>query len=425
MRLAIRILGALLFGFAVGALLQHFAPWLAQRAVQGGRLVGGLWINALRMTVIPLVLSLVVTGIASAIAAARAGALTSRSMLIFIGFLLIAGMTGLLAMTFFLRLWAPDPAAAKAFVHGLSSTHPTIPQQPAPTDLLRNIIPSNPVEVAAQGSILPFVVFALFLGFSIGGLKGDARKLLTRIFDGLAEAMLRIVSWVLLVAPVGVFALALTLSATDVRAVGVLVNYLLLVCGVGFIGTVAAYLVVLITMREQFLAFVRAAAPSQVVAISTHSSLASLPAMLKGAQQMGIKPEVASLTLPLAVSMFRFTNPLVNVAVVIYAAHLYGMQVAAGAAALAVLTAVLTNFSSVGVSSQASYFVTLVPVFAAVGVPFEILAVLIAVETVPDMFRTLGNVSMDLAVTTVVNRSLRLDGEQATRIPKTAQKIAA
>jgi Na+/H+-dicarboxylate symporter len=406
MGLAFRILSALLLGLAAGALLQSINPTLANSAVAGGRLIGGLWINALRMTIIPLVLSLVVTGVASAIAAAHAGALTSRAISIFLVFLVAAGCLGLATMIVLLQLWGPDPAAVKVFIHGLSSTHPNVPPQPASTELLQNIIPSNPVEAAAKGSILPFVVFALFLGFSIGGLKEDIRKLLTKIFEGVAAAMLRIVSWVLIVAPLGVFALALTLSSTDVRAFGVLLNYLLLVCAAGVVGTIAAYIVALVATPARFLTFVRAAAPAQVVAISTQSSLASLPAMLKGAQEMGVRQEVAALTLPLAVSMFRFTNPLVNTAVAVYSAHLYGVPLIAGAAALAVLTAVLTNFSSVGVSSQVSFFVTLVPVFAALGVPFEILAVLIAIETIPDMFRTLGNVSMDLSVAAVVNQSV-------------------
>lgn len=425
MGLAFRILGALFIGLVVGALLQSVDPELADSAVRGGRLVGGLWINALRMTVIPLVLSLVVTGVASAIAAAHAGALTSRAIVIFIAFLVAAGVIGLGTMMILIQFWGPDPAATKVFIHGLSSAHGSIPPQPAPAELLQNIIPPNPVEAAAKGSILPFVVFALFLGFSIGGLKGEARTLLTKIFEGLAAAMLRIVSWVLIVAPFGVFALALTLSATDVGAFGVLLNYLLLACATGLVGTFAAYIVSLVAMRSRFLTFVRAAAPAQVVAISTQSSLASLPAMLKSAQDIGIRTEVASLTLPLAVSMFRFTNPLVNTAVAVYAAHLYGVPIVAGAAALAVVTAVLTNFSAVGVSSQVSFFVSLVPVFAALGVPFEILAVLIAIETIPDMFRTLGNVSMDLSVTAVVDQSITVRSKQNSVVSAAEQEMHA
>ena len=101
----------------------------------------------------------------------------------------------------------------------------------------------------------------------------------------------------------------------------------------------------------------KSSAPAQVVAISTQSSLASLPVMIKAARSMGVRDQTASLTLPLAVSMFRFTNPLVNICVALYVAHLYGITPAPAAILLAIATAVLTNFSVVGVASQASYFV--------------------------------------------------------------------
>ncbi|MET0180901.1 MAG: cation:dicarboxylase symporter family transporter [Novosphingobium sp.] len=396
---ALRILAGLVLGLLAGGALAALA-WVDPQRLGLVDLVGGLWLNALQMTVLPLVFTLIVVGVASTVTAARAGRLAGRAIAAFVVLLAVAGLLGAGAMTAFLGVWPLAAEAGAALRAGLDAAGAAIPAQPSTEALLRGIIPANPIAAAAEGQVLPLVVFAIFLGFAIGALEAVRRDAMVDLFRDLSAAMLTIVGWVLWIAPLGVFALAFVLAVrADVAVAGALAHYLALICAVAFLGTVLSYGIATVVGRRRLRDFARAAAPAQAVAISTQSSLASLPAMLHSARALEVPEAVSSVALPLAVAMFRFTSPLVNVAAAVYVAHLYGIAVDAPHVALAVGAAVLANFSVVGVASQASFFVGMVPVFAALGVPFELLALLIAVETIPDIFRTIGNVSMDLAVT--------------------------
>jgi Na+/H+-dicarboxylate symporter len=126
--------------------------------------------------------------------------------------------------------------------------------------------------------------------------------------------------------------------------------------------------------------------------------------MLTGAREMGMPERVADITLPLAVSMFRITSPLFNLGIVIFTAHVSGVELDFVRMAIGVALAVLTSFSVVGLPSQFSLFNTTVPISIGMGVPMELLPLIVAVEVVPDIFRTVGNVTADVAVTTVVAR---------------------
>jgi Na+/H+-dicarboxylate symporter len=151
--------------------------------------------------------------------------------------------------------------------------------------------------------------------------------------------------------------------------------------------------------------FARAALPAQAVAISTQSSLASLPAMLKGAGVLGVPVSTAGLTLPIAVAIFRWTGPAMNLGVAIYVARWFGVALTPGTIAAAVVVAALTSLGSVSLPGQISFVSAIAPIAAVLGVPIAPLGLLVAVETIPDIFRTLGNVTMDLAAVATVSRS--------------------
>jgi Na+/H+-dicarboxylate symporter len=156
--------------------------------------------------------------------------------------------------------------------------------------------------------------------------------------------------------------------------------------------------------------FARALAPAQVVAVSTQSSLASLPAMLTGAQvELGVPQRIAGIVLPLAVSLFRVTSPAVNLGIVIFVAHIYGVHLGFAQIAAGVFVAVVTSLGVVSLPSQITFFTTTVPISFAMGVPTELLSLLIAVEVIPDIFRTVGNVTGDVTVTALVARRSAAD----------------
>jgi Na+/H+-dicarboxylate symporter len=144
--------------------------------------------------------------------------------------------------------------------------------------------------------------------------------------------------------------------------------------------------------------------PVTAMAISTQSSLACLPLMLEAAEKVGISERIRGLVLPMAVALFRITSPAGNIAVGIYIAHLYGVHLDAAHLAAGAIVAALISVAAVGVASAITFFVTLVPICTALGVPLDLLALLVAVETFPDFSRTIGNVWGDVGVTAWAQR---------------------
>jgi Na+/H+-dicarboxylate symporter len=147
--------------------------------------------------------------------------------------------------------------------------------------------------------------------------------------------------------------------------------------------------------------------PSQALAISTQSSLACLPPMLLAARMLGLRDKVVDVTLPLAVALFRATGPGMNIAVPIYLAHLLGLHIGAAAIVAGLAVAVVLEFGSVSLPGQLTYFTSIAPIAVAMGVPVAPLLLFVAVDMIPDIIRTVGNVTMDVAVAAVADRDQR------------------
>jgi proton glutamate symport protein len=401
-----RVVLGLVAGLAVGALLAAANNPSLLQIVPSLEPVGALWLAALRMTVIPLIVSMLVTGIVSAAETAATGRVATRALVLFLIGLIAAALLSAVLMPLFLTWWPVDPQAAEALRASASTSSTAIPQLPPVREWIVNLIPVNPVKAAADDAILQVVIFALLFGFGASKLTPELRAPLLGFFRAVMETMLVIIQWVLWLAPIGVFALALKVGASGgVHAAGGLLQYVVMMCVLGVIITILAYPVAAIFGRVPLMKFARAMGPSQAVAISTQSSLACLPAMLTGARtQLGVSAQVADITLPLAVSMFRITSPLFNLGIVIFTAHVSGVELDFMRMTIGVALAVLTSFSVVGLPSQFSLFNTTVPISLGMGVPMELLPLIVAVEVVPDIFRTVGNVTADVAVTTVVAR---------------------
>lgn len=388
---SLRILLGLAIGLIAGAWLNATGSAALPALVMVARPVGKLWLEALTMTVVPLVFSLLVTGVAATVGEARRAA--PRSMAWFAVLLLGACAAGALASTAALAMW-PIGAGSP-----LAATTATV-QPPPPADWLTGFIPSNPVKAAADTAITPLVVFALLFGFAATRIEERLRLSLVTLFRAVVEAMLVIVRWVLLVGPLGVLALAFVVSATmGASAIGALLHYVALVCGVGLLVTLLAYGVAALSGRVSLFRFARVVLPAQVVALSTQSSLASLPAMIDAAPRLGVPEDQASVVLPMAVSVFRAASAAMNVAVAVYLAHFYGVAVGPAALVVGVLVGAVVSLAAVGLPAQVSFFASIAPICLAIGAPISLLPILLAVESVPDIFRTVGNVTSDLAVT--------------------------
>lgn len=405
MKPVLAIVGALAAGILLGAAAGRLGPLGAAKSVGYVEPIGTLWLSALQMTIIPLLVSLLITGITAASDAARAGRLAARSVLTFLVLLWGSAIVAALTMPFLLGLF-PAPESAAAALRSAAGGGAVATAVPTLADFLRSLLPTNPIAAAANDAVLPVIVFATLFAFALTRLPAETRAPLAAFFRALGEAMLVIIGWVLALAPLGVFALGYSVAVkTGLAALGGLAHYIASVSAVGLLVGLSALAVARFGGGLRLAAFLRAVVPAQAVAISTQSSLASLPAMLRSAGALGVPAHRADVTLPLAVALFRVTGPAMNLAVAIYVAHLFGIVLAPTTLAMGVAVAATATLATVSLPGTISFITSVAPIAAAMGVPLAPLALLVAVETLPDIIRTVGNVTMDVAVTAAVSRA--------------------
>lgn len=411
---ASRILVALLAGLFAGIALAALAPAAVPGTTAVAEPVGTAWLHALQMTIVPLVVALLVTGVAATAEAARAGRLAGRAIALYVTLLAVSAGIAALLTPLILSI-VPLPAASADALRRALSTAEAIPPVAPLGEFFAGIVPTNIVKAAAENSFLSIIIFTLIFAFAIARIGAEERALLTRFFTALRDAMLVVIDWVLWIAPVGVFALALVVGArAGTGAFGALVHYILVVSGVGVAVTLIAYPLALLGARLRLADFARAALPAQAVAISTQSSLASLPAMVEGSRTLGVPVATAGVTLPLAVAIFRATGPAMNLAVAIYVATWFGVPLSPATLAVGVVVATLTSLGSVSLPGTVSYVSAIAPIAGTIGAPLAPLGLLVAVETIPDIVRTVGNVTMDIATTAFLSRrGARLEDDAA------------
>ncbi len=399
------VLAGLVAGLGLGAGLGGTASgdWL--RAV--AEPIGGLWLDALRMTVVPLVFAMLFTGMTEAAASAGQGGTAGRALGWFFVLMLGSAIFSVLVSPLLLDIWpVASGEAAKLLASGQGAE--AIPAAPPFAEWLRSFIPTNPVGAAANGAMVPLVVFALVFGLAATRLPDAPRAALTGLFDAIVQAMLVIIGWVLWAAPLGVFGLAVGVGATlGGGAFGLLGHYIALLLAVQGLLILLLYPFAVIVGGVPLGGFIRAMAPVQLVAISTQSSIACLPTMVEASDRLGVPEAPRRLVLPLAVSLFKITSPCANLAVILYSAAVYGVDLGPVQFAGGIAVALAVAVASAGLPGGTSFFLACVPIAAAMGVPTQLLPLLLAVEVVPDIFRTIGNVTGDVAVTAAVGRRFR------------------
>jgi len=394
-------LGGLAAGLGLGIALEgsDAAGWVLPAA----DVIGTLWLRALQMTIVPLVAALLVIGIVQTVAAARAGRIALTALALFAGVLTTVTVFAAFAMPALLEL-APIPESAAAALRG-SLTASEAGPVPSVSEFLKSLVPANIVKASAETAMIGVIVFFSLLALAITRLPDLHRAHFVTLFEAITGAMLVMIGWVLWIAPLGVFALSLTVAgASGTAALGALLHYILSVTAIGGAVLIAAYGVAVLIARHGLLRFARAVLPAQAMAISSQSSLASLPAMLVSCKALGLRDTTGELVLPLAVALFRATGPAMNLAVAIYAAKLVGMELTPLMLATGVAVALVTTIGSVSLPGTISFVTAIGPIAIAMGVPVGPLALLLAVEVLPDIMRTLGNVTMDVAVTAAVDR---------------------
>ncbi|WP_164155333.1 dicarboxylate/amino acid:cation symporter [Sandarakinorhabdus rubra] len=409
MSLTLRIFLALIAGLLVGALLPSD---LGKSLLPVSDAVGNLWLQALQMTIIPLIAGLLFTGIAQSVGQAGGSMVAGRALLAFLALLVFSALWSMLFVPLLLEAWPAPPVASSVIMMESAKFEAgsdiAANQAAIKIDLgkwLLSLVPANIFNSLAKGDMLPVVTFIGLFALAATRLDTARRGQLVSLFDAVKDAMLVLVGWIFVVAPLGVFALAMGVGIkAGLGAFGLLGHYIVVLVAVQVGLIILVYPLAVIFGRVGPLAFARAVLPAQAVAVSTQSSIASLPAIFDGAERLGLPEATSRVVLPLAVSIFRITSPCANIAVVLYVGHLHGMEHSALAYMGALLAALVAAVSTGGLPGSITFLAACVPIANAMGVPIGVLPVLLAVELVPDIFRTLGNVTADLAVTAILGR---------------------
>ena len=406
-----RVLIALVTALVLGVAIAASGNATLLRAADAVAPIGTLWVNAIRMTVIPLIVSLLITGVASTSDSKAIGRLGGRALLVF-GLLLVA--TALVVVPILPAVFALLPRSQGA--------QPTLPAGAAEAAgqvaasgqaqglgaWIVSLVPANPIAAAATGAIVPLIVFSLLLGLAVAHSPSESRATMVGFFKALGDALLVLVRWVIAAAPIGVFGLVLPLAAHLGAGLAGAVGFYIAVYAATSLAIVALlYPVVAVVARVPTARFARAVLPAQLIAASSSSSMASLPALVEGAEALGLTSRVTGFVLPLAVSTFRIAAPVSWTVGALFVAWFYGIHLGPRELATIAVAAIFLPFIGPGVPRGA--FLMLAPLFLAIGLPAEGIGILIAVDAIPDVFSTVLNVTGDLAAAAIIQR-----GESST-----------
>lgn len=403
-------MGGLLLGLAASLTGSPLLTGVAE----GVEPLGTAFVDLLKMVVLPLVASVVFVGVASLGDLKKLGRMGAVTM----GYITVTAVVGALWGMGVMR--ALLPLASEAAVDAATATGMDAPVLPGPVQFLLELIPANPFQAAAEGQLLPLILFVILLAAATGTLPPEQRDRLNGVAESLASALIKLVDWILWVAPLGVFALAAPVTA---RAGWALLQSLLAFVLAVLLGLVVFVGVVLLpTVR--FLArvppgaFLKACISPQVIAAASVSSPATVPAMLEAAEEMDVPEGVAGFVISLGAGLSRAGSAVFQGASVVFLAWLYGVPlpaVAVAGATLAILIVSLTIPSIPGGS-----VLSMAPAFGTIGIPLDGLAVLLSIDRIPDMARTATNVTSTMVATVVVGRLESSSGDEGNPRPSSS-----
>jgi Na+/H+-dicarboxylate symporter len=384
----------LVFGLALGLFASATDIALVDRVADGVAPLGTLFINAIRMVVIPLVVTTLFVGVSRLGNLRAVGKLGGSAFAFFWGTTLPAIVIGMGFMTLAMTLW---PVTVEA-----PTTVESAQELPGLLDLVLSLIPSTPFAAAANGALLPLIVFTLFVAAAAGAMEEARRDRLITAAEDISAVFVRLIQWILWTAPVGVFGLA----APVVGRMG-----LGLLAGLAvFVGTVIVGLFVFMGLfylpavrflgKKSVSEFVRGVTGSYVIGFSTTSSVASLPVMFKDADALGVSPAVSSLVLSLGAAINRAGSALFQACALVFLAALYDVPLSFTTLVSAGLVGFVVAMSVAPVPSAS--IVTLAPILEVAGVPLGGLGLLLGIDRIPDMFRSATNITGHVAAAVTV-----------------------
>jgi Na+/H+-dicarboxylate symporter len=256
----------------------------------------------------------------------------------------------------------------------------------------------------ADGAMLPLIIFTLLFSLAAARLGAEHRDSLVAFFRAVSEAMLVLIRWILDLAPIGVFALAMSLAVNmGLGVAGAILYYIVIHSGLCILLLVGVYPLAVLVGGLSLKEFSAASLPAQAVAFSSRSSLASLPPAVEEAEQrLKLPAAINSFLLPLGFSTFRITAPVPMIVGAYFIAFFYGIPLGPMELLTMTVTSVLASFTVPGVPGGG--VIAALPVLMAVGLPAEGIGILLAVDTIPDIFRTTANVTANIGAAVVLAR---------------------
>ncbi len=385
----IKILGGMLLGMATGIALGEDAVYLKP--------LGTLFVNIIKMLIVPLVFCSLIVGITSMQDTQKMGRIGVKSFVFYLLTTSVAISIGLILGYLF------QPGAGLAL--SPSTMAPVVPAEaPSFIDTLVAIVPTNPVAALAEGQILQVIVFAVALGISLV-LIGDHGRPAVAFFESMAEAMFKLTDLVMRLAPYGVFALMAWVAGS--YGLTVLLPLMKVVLAVyvgcafhifGFYGLLLSLLVRMSPIR-----FFKQISEAMMVAFTTSSSAGSLPVSMKCASQLGINKRISSFVLPLGTTINMDGTALYQGVCALFVAQAFGIELTMAQYLTIIATATLASIGTAGVPGAGLVMLTLV--LTTVGLPLEGVALVAGIDRLLDMARTVVNVSGDIVATTVVAKS--------------------
>lgn len=412
MSLTTQVLIALVAGFALGIPLSGSESAFATGLLAVLGPVGTVFINAIRMTVIPLVVSSLIAGVTSAPDPRAVGRIGARAIALFVAVVAIASAMGVLIGAPLLALIPLDPASVDALRAGVAGGGAAAAEGarsiPTASEWLVSLVPANPIKAAADGAMLPLIVASVTFAVALMQVAPERRAAVVRVVEGVMDASLALVRAILTLAPIGVFALAVPLAAKmGTGALGAILGYVVIVSGICVLFWFALlYPAAVVFGKVPFKEFARATLPAQTIAFSSRSSLAALPALLESVREtLRLPAAIGSFLIPLAATMFRAGAGIGQTVGVLFLARLYGVDLGAAQLLTIAVTSLVTSFSVPGVPGGS--IIIMVPVLMSAGVPVEGIGILLGADTIPDMFRTTTNVTGHMTAAVILARGER------------------
>ena len=399
-------IAALALGFLLGGYGHSInSRWLMDLAAALNP-IGTAWSNGLRLVVMPLVVAQLVYALASARSTAAVSRISALAFVTFTVMLLIGGIVTAVIVVPILGQIEFTPEVLSAFRAAVADAPP--PETPSPAGFgvwLTGLVPSNIVRAASEDHLIAVLIFAMVFGFAAAQLPAERRSIVVELSRAVAEVMMTIVGWLMWAMPVAVFALTLSTAVRGgwgtLEVVGV---FVVLVCAVMLLWTAALYPIAVIGGRVSLSRFARAMLPVHLVAASTRSSLASLPSLVDSAEnRLGLRPDVSRVVMPLAVSTFKFSYPISSPVQFLFVAYVYGVPLSSAQILVYLLGIVLLSYASLGIPNGGAQM-RAAPLYIAAGVPIEGYLLTEAVEDIPDVFKTILNVTGNMTAASLVNR---------------------